>query len=228
MANIHPLRQFMQKSVEVFSDLGFEVYEGPEIENEWYNFDSLRMFADHPARDIQDTFWLVNGQILRTHTSAAQVRIMEKRKPPARVLVPGRVFRHEATDASHEANFYQLEGFTIDKNISLADLIGTLNFFMKKIYGKDIQTRVRPGYFPFTEPSLEMDIAKTANGDWEEILGAGMIHPEVLENMKINPKNWQGFAFGMGIDRLMMVATGVNDIRLSYSGDLRFLKQFQK
>jgi len=232
--SIHPIRQFLQKSVQVFSDLGFEVYQGPEIESEWYNFDSLRMFADHPARDIQDTFWLRDGRVLRTHTSAAQVRLMENLKPPVRILVPGRVFRHEAIDATHEANFYQLEGFAIDKNINMADLIGTLDYFMRKIYGKEIKTRVRPGYFPFTEPSMEMDIMTSNSKEWREILGSGMIHPGVLKNMlkgnetEAGPPagGWQGFAFGMGLDRLMMVAFGVDDIRQSYSGDLRFLKQF--
>lgn len=224
--SIHPIRQFMRKSVRIFEDLGFEVCDGPEIETEWYNFDSLRMFSDHPARDIQDTFWLNDNRVLRTHTSSAQVRLMENRKPPVRILVPGRVFRHEATDASHEANFYQLEGFAIDKNISMANLIGTLEFFMKKMYGSNIKTRVRPGYFPFTEPSMEMDINFSNSDKWLEMLGSGMIHPEVLQNMKLDPKVYQGFAFGMGIDRLMMVDCGVPDIRLSYSGDLRFLKQF--
>ena len=223
---MHPIGQFMQKSVKIFEDLGFEVFESPEIETEWYNFDSLRMFSDQPARDIQDTFWLKDGQVLRTHTSAAQVRVMEKRKPPVRILIPGRVFRHEATDASHEANFYQLEGFAIDKNISLADLIGTLEHFMKKIYGGNIKTRIRLGYFPFTEPSMEMDVQWPGSEKWEEVLGSGMIHPEVLKNMGVDPNIWQGFAFGMGIDRLMMLAYDIKDIRLSYSGDLRFLKQF--
>ncbi len=232
----------MQKSIKIFEDLGFEIFESPEVETEWYNFDSLRMFSDHPARDIQDTFWLKDGRVLRTHTSAAQVRAMEKRKPPVRILIPGRVFRHEAVNASHEANFYQLEGFTIDKNITMANLIGTLEYFMKEIYGQDIKTRVRPGYFPFTEPSMEMDVKWPGSKKWEEVLGAGMIHPEVLKNMlsrskselaksrsqsgKVNPEQWQGFAFGMGIDRLMMLAHNIKDIRLSYSGDLRFLKQF--
>jgi len=225
---MHPIRQFLQKSVKIFQELGFEVMKGPEIESEWYNFDSLRIFADHPARDIQDTFWVDDGKVLRTHTSAMQVRAMEKRKPPVRIIVPGRVFRHEATDASHEANFYQLEGFAIDKNITMADLIGTLDYFMRQIYGKNIKTRVRPGYFPFTEPSMEMDIALPNSKDWQEILGAGMIHRGVLQNMGLNPAKWQGFAFGMGIDRLMMVKTGINDIRHSYNGDLRFLKQFEK
>lgn len=223
---MHPIRQYLQKAVNIFSELGFEVAEGPEVETEWYNFDSLRMFSDHPARDIQDTFWLSDGRVLRTHTSAMQVRVMEDRKPPVRILVPGRVFRHEATDASHEANFCQLEGFAIDKNISLADLTGTLDYFMKKIYGKDIKTRVRPGFFPFTEPSMEMDIAWPGSEKWEEVLGSGMIHPQVLENMGVDPNKWQGFAFGMGLDRLMMLANNIKDIRYSYSGDLRFLKQF--
>jgi len=227
MRNLHPLRQTLRKSVAIFSELGFEITEGPEAETEWYNFDSLRMYADHPARDMQDTFWLTDGRVMRTHTSAMQVRAMEKRRPPVRILVPGRVFRHEATDISHEANFYQLEGFAIDKDICLADLIGTLEFFMKKYYGSRIQTRVRPGYFPFTEPSMEMDIRWPASREWLELLGAGMIHPKVLENMGVSADKWQGFAFGLGLDRLMMLESGLRDIRLSYTGDLRFLKQFE-
>ncbi len=223
---MHPIRRFMQKSVKIFEDLGFEIFESPEIETEWYNFDSLRMFSDHPARDIQDTFWLKDGRVLRTHTTNSQLRVMEERKPPVRILAPGRVFRHEAIDAFHEANFHQLDGFAIDKNITMADLIGTLEYFMKKIYGGNIKTRVRPGYFPFTEPSMEMDVQWPGSEKWEEVLGAGMIHPEVLENMKVDSNIWQGFAFGMGIDRLMMLENNIKDIRLSYSGDLRFLKQF--
>jgi len=222
--HLHPLTQFIRKTVKVFEKLGFEIVEGPEIETEWYNFDSLRMFADHPARDVQDTFWLKDGRLLRTHTTSLQVRTMEKRKPPVRILVPGRCFRHEATDASHETNFYQVDGFAIERSIRMSDLIGTLDYFVKEIFGKDIKIRIRPSYFPFVEPGMEMDIGLKRG--WEEILGAGMIHPDVLKNMGLDPKKWSGFAFGIGLDRLMMLYFGVLDIRLSYSGDLKFLKQF--
>lgn len=221
--HLNPLTQFMRRACKVFTDLGFEIYEGPEIETVKYNFDLLNIPEDHPARDAWDTFYLKDGRLLRTHTSPCQLRAMEGRKPPVRIIVPGRCYRHEATDATHEATFYQLEGFAIDKNITFSDLVGTLDYFVKKIFGPDTKTRFFPSFYPFTEPSMDVAI-KTQN--WLEILGSGMIHPDVLKNMKLDPKKWQGFAFGMGIDRLMMLLNGVDDIRLSYSGDLRFLKQF--
>lgn len=224
---MHPIRQFLTQSIKIFEELGFEVAEGPEVETEWYNFDSLRIFENHPARDVQDTFWLKNCKVLRTHTSAMQVKIMETKKPPVRILVPGRVFRHESINSNHEANFYQLEGFAIDKNITMSNLIGTLDYFIKKTYGQDIKIRFRPSYFPFTEPSMEVDIKWSGTQKWEEVMGAGMIHKGVLGNMRLNSDQWQGFAFGMGMDRLMMLKNNIKDIRLSYSGDLRFLKQFK-
>lgn len=222
--HLHPLTQFIRMVIKVFEDLGFEIVEGPEVETEWYNFDSLLVPADHPCRDIQDTFWLKDGRLLRTHTTSLQLRTMEKRRPPVRILVPGRCFRHEATDPSHESTFYQLDGFVIEGNVKMTDLIGTLEYFIKEIFGPKIKLRFYPHYYPFVEPG--MDMAIFWKGKWLEILGSGMIHPNVLKNMKIDPKKWSGFAFGMGIDRLMMLYFGVDDIRLSYSGDLRFLKQF--
>lgn len=220
----HPITQFFDYAVKIFTDLGFEISEGPLVVDEYANFDSLLIPKNHPARDLQDTFWLTDGRLLRTHTSAMQVKSLENKQPPVKIIIPGRCFRHEATDSSHEINFYQLEGFAIDKDITLEYLIGTLNYFFKQIFGDNIQTRVRSGYFAFVEPGIEMDIK--IGSSWQEILGAGMIHPGVLKNMGIDSDKWSGFAFGMGIDRLMMLKRGINDIRLSYSGDLRFLKQF--
>lgn len=222
--HLHPISQFLRKAIKVFLDLGFEIVEGPEIETEYYNFDALLMFSDHPARDVQDTFWLKDGRLLRTHTSSMQVRAMEKKRPPVRIIVPGKCFRHEATDASHESNFYQLEGFAIDRDINMTHLCWTLDNFIKKIFGSKTKTRFVPHFYPFVEPGMDVHILW--KGKWLEVLGSGMIHPKVLENMRLDPKKWQGFAFGMGIDRLMMLYFGIDDIRLSYTGDLRFLKQF--
>jgi len=192
--HLHPLTQILRKIVKVFIDLGFEVIEGPEVETEYYNFDSLRIPRDHPARDVQDTFWLKDGRLLRTQTSSVQ------------------------------SNLFQLDGFAIDKNITMAHLKGTLKHFLKEIFGKEIKTRFVPHHYPFVEPGMDVHIFY--NEKWLEVLGSGMIHPEVLKNMGVDPKKWQGFAFGLGIDRLMMLYFGINDIRLSHSGDLRFFKQF--
>lgn len=220
----HPLNQFLKEAVDFFSALGFEIVEGEEIVSEWYNFDSLNVPAWHPSRDSQDTFWLKNKALLRTHTSAMQVKAMETRQPPVRIIVPGRCFRNEATDASHETTFHQLEGFVIDENISLAHLKGTLDDFINKIFGKNCARKFVPSYYPFTEPS--MDAAIKIKDKWLEILGSGMIHPLILKNMKVDADRFSGFAFGMGIDRLVMLKYGINDIRWLYSGDLRFIKQF--
>lgn len=225
----------MRASVKFFSDRGFVVKEGMEIETEWNNFDALNMPANHPARDIQDTFWLVpsgvegtkNGRVLRTHTTAAEPGIIkeEQLKPPFKLIIPGRCFRNESTDQSHEHTFYQIDGIVIDKNINMGDLIGLLNEYMKELFGENIKTRFRPHLYPFVEPGMDLDI-QLPNGKWREMLGAGMAHPNVLKNMGIDPDEFQGIMWGMGIDRYMMQYFGVNDIRLSYSGDLRFLKQF--
>ncbi len=246
----HPITQFLEKVEDVFVSMGFEVVDGPEIESDEYNFDLLNIPKEHPARDMWDTYYLTEKPknekteklLLRTHTSPVQLRAMETRKPPVRIIVPGRVFRHEATDAGHEKNFYQCEGFVIDKNVSLANLISTLRILVKRIFGEKIEIRVRPSYFPFVEPGIEVDMSCLICGGkgcsackqsgWVEILGAGMIHPKVLENMakiggkKWNPKEYSGFAFGLGIDRFAMLYYGINDIRLFYSGDLRFVEQF--
>jgi len=223
--HLHPLTLVQNKAIDIFSSMGFEVAEGPEAETEYYNFDALNIPKNHPARDMWDTFWLKNGKLLRTHTSSVQIRYMEANQPPFRIIAPGRVFRYEATDATHEAQFYQLEGLMVGKKITLANLKAVMEVFFQKFFGeKNIKVRLRPSYFPFVEPGVEVDI--WFKGKWMEIAGAGMVHPKVLENLKIDPREWQGFAFGMGIDRLAMIKYKIDDVRLSYSGDLRFIKQF--
>ncbi|MCP6718984.1 MAG: phenylalanine--tRNA ligase subunit alpha [Patescibacteria group bacterium] len=234
--HLHPLTQTKKKIEEIFQSMGFSVIDGPEIETEWYNFDALNIPKDHPARDMWDTFYLKTGLLLRTHTSPVQVRYIERRNPPLKIIVPGRIFRHEATDASHEINFYQVEGLMLDKEVSVANFKAVIEEFFKKFFEKDINIRLRPSYFPFTEPSFEIDLScPICSGKecsvckqtgWIEIMGSGMIHPNVLKNSGLNPRNWQGFAFGMGLDRLTMIKYKINDIRLFYSGDLRFLNQF--
>jgi len=237
LGHLHPLTQVRRKTEEIFQAMGFTVVEGPEIETEWYNFDALNIPKDHPARDLWDTFWLKSNKLLlRTHTSPVQVRYMEKNNPPLRIIVPGRVFRHEATDASHEINFYHIEGLMVDKAISAANFKAIIEEFFRRFFEKPIEIRMRPSFFPFTEPSFEVDITCLACGGrgcsacsktgWMEIMGAGMVHPAVIKNSGLNPKFWQGFAFGIGMDRLAMMKYKINDIRLFYSGDLRFLNQF--
>lgn len=237
MANLHPLTQFMRKSIDFFKDQGFEIVDTPEIETEYYNFDSLNVPDTHPSRDVQDTFWLKKDKVLRTHTTSAQIRTMEKSKPPIRIIIPGRCFRNESTDAGHEANFYQLDGFAIDSDIRVNHLLTITEDFAKEIFGKTIKTRIRPHYYPFVEPGFDIDIncllcegrgcSVCKQSGWLEVMPCGMIHPIVLKNMKIDSQKWSGFAFGFGIDRLMMLYSGINDIRLSYKNDLRFLKQFK-
>jgi len=237
--HIHPLTQFMRLSLRYFTDRGFEIALGPEIETEWYNFDALNVPATHPSRDVQDTFWVKpspsealakgsgNRRVLRTHTTAIDVReIKEKHlQPPLRLIIPGRCFRNEATDQTHEHTFYQIDGIAVDKDFNMGHLIGVLDGYIKELFGKNIKTRVRPHLYPFVEPGMDLDI-QLQSGKWQEMLGAGMAHPSVLKNMGIDPEKWQGIMWGMGIDRYMMQYFGVDDIRLSYSGDLRFLKQF--
>jgi phenylalanyl-tRNA synthetase alpha chain len=226
--HLHPLTLIMRKIEEIFLSMGFKIVQGPDIETEYYNFDALNIPKDHPARDVWDTFWLkTKGErlLLRTHTSPMQIKYMEKNNPPLRIIVPGRCFRYEATDASHSHTFYQLEGLMVDRNITIANFKAIIEEFLKKMFGQDIEMRVRPGYFPFTEPSFEADM-RSPSGKWVEIMGAGMVHPNVFKSAGYVPSNWQGFAFGMGIDRITMLKYKINDIRLLYSGDLRFLKQF--
>jgi phenylalanyl-tRNA synthetase alpha chain len=236
--HLHPLTIAIRNIVSVFSEMGFEVADGPEIESEYYNFDALNVPKDHPSRDMQDTFWLkgVKETVLRTHTSAVQVHYMETHKPPFRIIVPGRVFRHEATDATHEVQFYQMEGLVVGEHIALAHLKGTLDAFFKKLYGEKSSIRFRPSFFPFVEPGVEIDVScfKCAGKGcslckqtgWIEVMGAGMVHPNVLKNAGIDPRKWRGFAFGAGIDRLVMLKYGIDDVRLLYAGDLRLINQF--
>jgi len=274
VGHLHPLSRMIREINGIFFELGFAFAEGPEVETEHYNFDALNIPANHPARDMWDTFWLRaqnnaeltqkdaeknishssafsphgsallrsqkeipnSGFLLRTHTSPVQIRYMETHKPPLRIIVPGKVYRHEATDATHEAEFFQLEGLAIGKGITLAHLKGTLEQFFRKFFGYKAKVRFRPSFFPFVEPGVEVDVqcfkcegggcALCKRTGWIEIMGAGMVHPKVLKGVGIDPREWQGFAFGVGIERLGMLKYGVDDIRLFLSGDLRFVNQF--
>ncbi len=246
MGTIHPLTQLQRRCVDIFSRMGFLAVEGPEMENEWYNFDALNFKEDHPVREMQDTLFVKQKNreslpakdklLMRTQTSPVQVRYMEKRKPPFRIIVPGRVFRNEATDSSHEINFYQLEGLMVGENISVANFKAIINFFFQELFYDDIDFRLRPSFFPFTEPSFEVDISCSIcakkgcsvckNTGWIEVMGAGMVHPNVLESAKVDSAKFNGFAFGVGLDRFAMIEHKIDDIRLFYGGDLRFLKQF--
>ncbi len=233
--HIHPLSQVMEDSAKIFRGLNFSVISGPELEAEYYNFDALNIPANHPAREMWDTFWIKgegknskSNYLLRTHTSPVQVRYMEKNSAPFQIVVPGRVFRYEAVDMSHEVNFYQLEGLMVGENVTLANFKYVVEQFLKEFFAtmdKKIEFRFRPSYFPFVEPGVEVDIK--LKGKWLEIMGAGMVHRRVFEAVHYNPDEVQGFAFGVGVDRLAMIKYGVPDIRLFYSGDLRFLKQFK-
>ncbi len=237
----HPLSLILRDIVAIFGKLGFEVAEGPEIESEYYNFDTLNIPQDHPARDMWDTFWLKPrslGKLLRTHTSPVQVRYMETHEAPFRIIAPGKAYRYEATDATHEAQFYQVEGLMIGKHISLGNLKGIFAFFFEELFGAKTEIRFRPSYFPFVVPGVEVDMScfkcKGKNGScsickgtgWIEILGAGMVHPHVLLQAGINPRQWQGFAFGCGMERLAMLKYGVPDVRIFHNGDLRVVNQF--
>ena len=226
--HLHPLTHIQRKAQEIFQSMGFTIAEGPEIETEFYNFDTLNIPSNHPARDMWDTFWLKPknaGFLLRTHTSPVQARYMEKNNPPLRIIAPGRIFRYEATDASHEINFYQLEGLMIGKDVSVANFKAIIEEFYGQFFEKKTTVRLRPRYFPFTEPSFEIDM-RQGKGKWLEMMGAGMVHPNVFKAVGYIPNNWQGFAFGMGLDRLAMMKYKIDDIRLLYSNDLHFLKQF--
>ncbi|HZX49927.1 MAG TPA: phenylalanine--tRNA ligase subunit alpha [Candidatus Paceibacterota bacterium] len=224
--HLHPLTLIQRKTQEIFGSMGFEVVEGPEIETEWYNFDALNIPSGHPARDLWDTFWLKDSdKLLRTHTSPVQARYMEKHEPPFRIIAPGRIFRYEATDASHEINFYQLEGLMVGKEVSVANFKAVIEEFYRQFFERKVEIRLRPSYFPFTEPSFEIDM-RWGKENWLEMMGAGMVHPNVFKAVGYIPDDWQGFAFGMGLDRLAMMKYRIPDIRLLYSGDLNFLKQF--
>lgn len=232
--HLHPITQVVREIYSAFRDLGFEIADGPELEDEFHNFDALNVPKDHPARDMQDTFWIKQSkaeieagkerQVLRTHTSSVQIRYLESHKPPVRIIVPGKVFRNEATDATHEAQFYQIEALCVDKNVSMAHLKGTLEHMFRKLFGDDVEIRFRPSFFPFVEPGVEVDMRW--KGKWLEMGGAGLVHPKVFESVNIDPKEWQGFAFGFGLDRLVMLKFGIDDVRHLYNGDLRLINQF--
>jgi len=232
----HPVTIIQDELEELFMSMGFRVVDGPEIESEYNNFDALNIPAEHPARDMQDTFWLADGHLLRTHTSPVQVRALKKFGPPIRMVAPGRVFRNEEVDASHEHTFYQLEGMMVDRDISVAHLLHFMKALLSSVFGRDVEVRLRPGYFPFVEPGFELDIRCLVcsgvgcpvckQSGWVELLPCGLVHPHVLQNCGVDPKEWNGFAFGLGLTRLAMMRYRIDDIRLLQSGDLRFLNQF--
>jgi phenylalanyl-tRNA synthetase alpha chain len=243
LGRLHPTTQILEEICDIFNSMGFQVVEGPEVEWDYYNFEALNMPVDHPARDMFATLWMDfetetgdRPMLLRTHTSPVQIRVMEKSRPPIRIIAPGRVYRYEATDATHEWMFYQVEGLAVDKNITLADLKGTLFEFARRLFGEGRKCRFRCDYFPFVEPGVEVAIdcmvchgagcRLCGNSGWIEILGAGMVHPEVLRRVDIDPEVYSGFAFGMGVERIPILRYGIEDIRLFYSNDLRFLRQF--
>ena len=227
IGSLHPLRIVRNNIIKIFRDIGFSIEDGPEIEEDWYNFTALNFPENHPAREMQDTFFISKDPdvVLRTHTSNVQIRLMEKQKPTMRVIIPGRVYRNETVSAKSHCFFHQVEGLYIDKNVSFKDLKDTLYYFAKEMFGSDTKVRFRPSYFPFTEPSAEMDIS-WKNG-WLEILGSGLVDPNVLKNCDIDPKEYSGFAFGMGIERIAMLKYGIDDLRLFSENDKRFLKQFR-
>ena len=223
--SLHPLSKVILEISEIFAELGFTAVDGPEVETEYYNFEALNVPLNHPARDSFDTFYLENGKLLRSQTSTVQIRVMEKTKPPLKVIAPGKVYRPDATDATHSFMFHQIEGLMVDTGVSFADLKGVLFEFAKRFFGSDAKIRFRPHFFPFTEPSAEIDVYSKTRG-WLEILGAGMVHPNVLKSVKIDSEKYTGFAFGMGVERMAMLKYGVEDIRQFFENDLRFLRQF--
>ena len=233
---LHPITIVKNEMINVFLGMGFEVFEGPEIEDDDHNFTRLNVAKDHPARDMQDTFYVSEDILLRTHTSPGQIRVMDREKPPIKVLVPGRVFRSDS-DATHSPMFHQMEGLVVDKGISLCDLQGMLDEFVKQIFDENVRTRLRPSYFPFTEPSVEVDVSCFECGGkgcglckhtgWIEVLGGGVVHPQVLRNCGIDPEIYSGIAFGIGIERIAMLKYGINNMGLLFENDLRFLKQFK-
>ena len=234
--SLHPITQMQNKIVSILSSMGFQIMDGPEIESDEFNFERLNFSYDHPARDMQDTIWTRNGYLLRTHTSPVQVRAMQNLEPPFRIIAPGRCFRYEETDASHENTFHQVEGLMVGKNISVSNLIHIMKNLLDEVFESKVKVRLRPGYFPFVEPGFELDMSclickgsgcQTCKfSSWLEILPCGLVHPNVLEESKINSKKWSGFAFGLGLDRLVMMRYGIEDIRHFLSGNLRFLNQF--
>jgi len=235
LGRLHPLDRINQEVCDIFLHLGFEAVEGPEVELDYYNFEALNIPPDHPARDMQDTFYFTDQVLLRTHTSPMQIRVMEQRQPPVRIIAPGRVYRRDS-DLTHTPMFHQVEGLLVDKGVTFADLKGVLTAFVHQMFGPEVSLRFRPSYFPFTEPSAEVDIACViCRGEgcrvckitgWLEVLGAGMVHPAVFEAVGYDPETYTGFAFGLGIERIAMLKYGIDDIRLFFENDLRFLRQF--
>ncbi len=232
LGRLHPLTQVTEDIVRSFRKIGFVVADGPEVEDDYHCFDALNTPADHPARDSQDTFYLDSPSrlLLRTHTSSVQIRVMKQQPPPVRIIVPGRVYRRDNADATHNPTFHQIEGLYVDKGVTVGDLKGTVEFVFRELMGEDVKIRFRPHYFSYTEPSFEIDfsnaLVKKMGKDWLEIAGCGMVHPQVFENVGYDPEVWTGWAFGFGIERIAMLRYGINDIRLFYENDLRFLKQF--
>ena len=234
--SLHPVTQVQTELEDLFTSLGFAVLDGPEVETEYHNFDALNIPASHPARDMQDTFWLTDGNLLRTHTSPVQVRGMERLGPPLRMIAPGRAFRNEEVDASHEHTFYQVEGMMVDRNVSVANMLYFMKTLLSATFRREVIIRLRPGYFPFVEPGFELDIqclicggsgcAVCKQSGWVELMPCGLVHPHVLRMSGIDPDEWGGFAFGLGLTRLAMMRYAIDDIRLMQSGDLRFLRQF--
>lgn len=237
IGRMHPLNIVMREIEEIFLGMGFEIADGPEVEYDYYNFEALNLPPNHPARDTQDTFYITDNILLRTQTSSVQVHVMENKKPPIRIISPGKVYRSDAIDATHSAVFHQIEGLVVDKGITMGDLTGTLEMLMKRLYGDDCKIRLRPHHFPFTEPSAEVDVmcfnckgegCKVCKGEgYIELLGAGMVHPKVLENCGIDSTVYSGFAFGLGLERVVMRRYAINDMRLLFENDLRFLEQFR-
>ena len=237
VGSIHPLTQLLNEIKTIFSRIGFSVFQSPEIDTDFYNFEALNIPKHHPARDMQDTFYITDEVLLRTHTSDTQIHFMEKHEPPVRIIVPGRVYRNEDISVRSYCLFHQIEGLYVDKKVTFSDLKGTLDYFARELFGVDVKTRFRPSYFPFTEPSAEMDVSCIfckGNGcnickqaGWLEILGCGMVDPEVFKAVDYDPDIWQGYAFGLGIERMAMLKYGIQDIRYFYSGDIRFLRQFK-
>ena len=239
--HLHPISSLMREANQIFSNMGFALADGPLLESEWYNFDALNVPHDHPARDMQDTFFIKDepGNVLRTHTSPVQIHYIQNQlqkniQPPYRAIVPGKVFRNEATDMTHEAEFFQIEGLAVGEDVTLAHLKGTLERFFAELFkGAEVEIRFRPSFFPFTEPSVEVDmrlvgasVPEKPKGRWIEMMGAGMVHPNVLKNAGVDPNKYRGFAFGMGLDRLAMLRWAIDDVRLMHSADLRFINQF--
>jgi phenylalanyl-tRNA synthetase alpha chain len=232
----HPVSQTIEEAGRIFASLGFTIADGPDIETEYYNFDALNTPADHPSRDIQDTFWLAPGQLLRTQMSPVQIRVMEKQRPPVRIIAPGRCYRRDTIDATHSANFSQIEGLYVDKHVSMKDLKSDITYFARRMIGPNVRVRFRPHFFPFTEPSVEYDFSchvcegkgcrVCRESGWIEIAGAGMVNPKVLRTVGYDPEEVSGYAFGMGVERIAMIKYGINDLRLFYENDLRFLSQF--